>query len=208
VAAPARCPRPVGRSIVVKVRRPTHETSSPGHGKPRDDRCRGPPCVGGCGMNTRRDARLVDTQRPGHHVGHPAVPTSTRRPAGLTARTPAVTDSVDSSPDTADDTHDPGLTRPAGHGLSTFTPAIADSIGGSANTADHTFDRGANHPAGHLTRAGSAGLVWLRHWPLSGGKGQPSCGASMIAWTAHTAYWAGRTSVHTAISPLNPILQK
>ena len=73
--------------------------------------------------------------------------TSTRRPAGLTARTPAVTDSVDSPPDTADDTHDPGLTRPAGHGLTTFTPAIADSIGGSANTAAHTLDRGANHAA-------------------------------------------------------------
>jgi hypothetical protein len=80
------------------------------------------------------------------------LPMSTRQPARPTACTPAVADSVRSSLNTADDTLDPRLTRPAGYRLTTFTPAIANSVGSALKTADHALYRGANHPAGHRCR--------------------------------------------------------
>ena len=61
-----------------------------------------PPCGGGRGMSTRRDARPADTK--GQVTTSATKPTSIRRPAGLTARTPAVADSVGGSLNTADDT--------------------------------------------------------------------------------------------------------
>jgi hypothetical protein len=84
-------------------------------------------------------------------TGQP-LPTSTRPPARPTACTPAIADSVRGSLNTADDTLDPRLTRPAGYRLTTFTPAIANSVRSALKTADQALYRSANHPAGHRCR--------------------------------------------------------
>jgi hypothetical protein len=115
------------------------------------------------------------------------MPTSTRRPAGLTAPSPAFADPIGGSLNAADDTLDPGLTGPAGNRLTTSSPAVADSVGRSLNTADHAVDGGANHSAGHLcggighpgcrfTHALSGGQVRVCHQPVDHGKGSHCAG--------------------------------